>query len=463
MGRSEVRLRQQELQALDQSARTQGFQEVGQRKTVYRFGRKTEEITRKRYPWTAKVDQATGKVIENSHSGWETAARYAGAAAVPMLISETVRNETYKMASQGFIKETKAVRIPMTANQKAAEAFQDEQHLGFIPGNSDSIQDYLDDPEVRKQLCEKNGHYYLIDQRSVDKGISRFIFVPNGDFSKACTVQVWDAKTGEPIENADKLVRAVKSYCASYNSVEEGWDKEAEKIAEQMNNMYGWSGTLNAITKDEIKERRRSVVIDPSTGQARVYAAHATTFDTSDYRRGTEITLADDVKKEIAKYYDKDLMDNKEKLHEDNKPFTKLPNGPSGTNNPAPRGSGGMPPIGGLGGGRRPPGGGGGRTQDDFEVGMRGSHNGRQHRESDDGARFLRSMVDKGIATRRTWEREMLAAHDTQDFRGLSTPYQQTPNQSNEGHPVYRGDDPLYASNGQGGGSDEREKKREIS
>lgn len=300
----------------------EGYKRVGAPVRKFHNGRKVDEYTLRKYLSTAKFD-SNGDVT--SHSKAETVARYAGGVfAGPLNISKKVRDETWGMAGQGYIERKVYVTVDETPEDKKAQRIKDKQHLGYVPGKSKSIQKYLADPNIRAQLCEANGHYYMVDQRAEGQGISRIIFVPDGNFDKATSYTVCDAKTGDPIKNRDALMRHARSFCASYHDIEEGWDKEAGKIAENLNKndrLVSLNGAT--FTKEDVKKKKKSVVIDVDSGHARVYTDHRTSLDTSSYRTGTTVSLSDSVNKEIKKLYDKDLMDNKEKLHEPNQPFAK--------------------------------------------------------------------------------------------------------------------------------------------
>jgi len=95
------------------------------------------------------------------------------------------------------------------------------ERLGYDPKDPESIRAYLARPEIRAQLIKVNGHYVLPELRR--NGTSSFLFVPDGDFSKATSIRVADAKTGEKLKGKE-FHRAMNTYCSQYEDMCKGID-----------------------------------------------------------------------------------------------------------------------------------------------------------------------------------------------------------------------------------------------
>jgi hypothetical protein len=231
--------------------------------------------------------------------------------AIGLAVSETARNATITPLFQG--KVTKTIYVEQTDQGEPTVQHPDpadpSQQLRYNPEDSRSIQAYLNNPKVREKLRESNGHYFLPEKHR--QGISSFIFVPKGDFSKACSVKFWDAADGVSITDNERGLRAIRSYCAAHDNIESEWDKELTKLTESYVQKHPTVSLEDA--KALINRRRNTLVLDGDK-MARVYGKYdPNKVDTDSFRTGTIISLNEGTKKEIGRIHGKG-MEHKESL-----------------------------------------------------------------------------------------------------------------------------------------------------
>ncbi len=139
-------------------------------------------------------------------------------------LSSSCLERSWGVITKGRIEENVLVPNHETDRSRANLI----QNLGYDPTKNESIQEYLKIPRIWAQLEGRDGHFMLREER---RGrTSSFIFVPNGDFSKATSIVLSTSKTGEALKGA-QLQRAMYTFSAQYEDLKEGMEKGAEKFA----------------------------------------------------------------------------------------------------------------------------------------------------------------------------------------------------------------------------------------
>lgn len=270
-------------------------------------------------------------LVKNESGTAERIARGVGGVlvAVPTLgtalASDTVWEATMEPAIHGKAKR----KIFYDQSQTQPERLP--KKMGYDPKNNVDVQTYLARPEIRAELqSDGQGNYFLIEHRREPQGVSSFLFVPKGDFSKAYSVKFYNAKNGKAITDAAQQLRAVRSYAATIATVDEEWEKQVDEMAKKMlekdevnpeSNMYN---DLLRLKKEKIRKRRGPLVLDCKNYQARIYGKGVSlNTDISSTKTGTVIKFEDELQKTINHIHGKD-MEHKEKLQGE-KPFAKPP------------------------------------------------------------------------------------------------------------------------------------------
>lgn len=186
----------------------------------------------------------------------------------------------------------------------------------YDPNVPSTVVDYINRPEVHRELRQgKGGNLYLIEKRR--PGVSSFIFVPKGDYSKAVSVLLWNCETGGKLTNEDQIDQTAQSYCASSEHIEKEWEKGVEeKLVPsfiKLRNKGKSDEELEVLLKDPqeievckkiIMSRRRTTVLDLANHRARIYAkVDPNVTKTSDYETGFSISFDEDLTKEINKIH----------------------------------------------------------------------------------------------------------------------------------------------------------------
>ncbi len=218
-------------------------------------------------------------------------------------ISKTFREDTFTPVYDGSVKEH--VYEESTNTEQI-----NEEAVGCDPKDPTSVRKFLNDN--RHEWREANGHNFIVGKGR--KGISFFYFIPNGDVSKACSVKFWTAKNGKSVMDTAKQLRAIRTYCASFEDIETKWAQEIPNLATSlMNRDKSGIRTLEEVTK-AIKKQRRTVVIDARAGVARMYGPYdPNKVNPDSHRTGTSIELAKETKDEINRAHGKS-MEHKEPL-----------------------------------------------------------------------------------------------------------------------------------------------------
>ena len=247
-----------------------------------------------------------------------------GVAMAPLLLSKNFRDDTINPAIYGKAEEKMFVQIePKKQDDKKLK-----KQLGYIPNDRATIRAYLKQPEIRAKLQSANGHLFLPEERRIGKdGISSFIFVPNGDFSKAQSKVICKGKTGGPVTNHEELLTDIRDYVAAHSDIEKGIDEAAEKIAKFMNKKKK-EGEDGYVTVDMIKARMGPLLIDPANGEMRILPRTlGLNTDATSYRVGSKITVNEGTQKAWNRLHNSNLTEHKASLKGE-KPFKPLPRDP---------------------------------------------------------------------------------------------------------------------------------------
>lgn len=307
-------VRRADLEYLERLDAEEGFKKVGSTKTTIQ-GRAVKEYTlEKKLASTSKMGRGVERVI-----------RGLGCLALPLLIDSKYREETWQASTKGVITRKEVYVTPKPKDVKRAskaDKITNKRVLQYDPTDKVSIKAYLERPEIRANLQEEHGNYYLLEERRAGEGITSFLFVPSGDFEKATSVKVWNAQSGKPLENTEQLRRAVRSYCVVYHAVEKGWDTEAQTLLDEL---VGKDATMAVYTLEMIKKAKKSIVIDPNNHHVRVYGEAPMNLDKNSVYTGTPIDIKDkSIWKDIDTLFDKASTENKKKLDDEYRPYGHL-------------------------------------------------------------------------------------------------------------------------------------------
>lgn len=240
--------------------------------------------------------------------------------------------DLYKSAIHGKVTEHVDTELPepeLTVDQKQTRRDMETAKWGYSPRSRSSIREYIKKPEIRRDLrSDGNGNYFLPENRC--KGQSRFIFVPKGVFEDAKMVNYNKASTGLALTESSQQLRAIRTYGATIEDIDEQWDsKKAKEVAiniikkenRDANKNPGDPGYIDWKDEtalkpyiDRVKERRGSVTIDVQNKEARVYDKE-TDLNTSmsSFMTGTSISLNKESGKSVDRIHGKD-MKNEEPL-----------------------------------------------------------------------------------------------------------------------------------------------------
>lgn len=178
-----------------------------------------------------------------------------------------IDNKSFILVPQGDVN--KATVVPTRLTSLIVR-------LGYDPKIRSSIKAYLERPDIFRRLIEKNGNYYLQEERR--DGTSSFLFVPKGDFSKACSIKVSNSKTGEPL-SGDAFDKMMFTYGKQYENMIKGMEKNAKERATRAADKLIKNGDLREDEKDSWIEREqkrilksfRVAVMSPRGDHTRLY------------------------------------------------------------------------------------------------------------------------------------------------------------------------------------------------
>lgn len=172
-----------------------------------------------------------------------------------------IDNKSFILVPQGDVN--KATLVPTRLTNLIVR-------LGYDPKNRSSIKAYLERPDIFRRLIEKNGNYYLQEERR--DGTSSFLFVPKGDFSKACSIKVSNSKTGEPL-SGDAFDKMMFTYGKQYENMIKGMEKNAEERAIRKAKKEGREDDQEWIQREKKKILKsfRVAVMSPRGDHTRLY------------------------------------------------------------------------------------------------------------------------------------------------------------------------------------------------
>ena len=94
----------------------------------------------------------------------------------------------------------------------------------YNPTDRNSLLNFLSNPNVKGKMLEHSGHLVFIDTNR-----SSFIFVPNGDWGKVCSMKVQNGKNKEDLGLKD-LEDMCAKFCTGYNKFSSDWDNRLEPL-----------------------------------------------------------------------------------------------------------------------------------------------------------------------------------------------------------------------------------------
>lgn len=94
----------------------------------------------------------------------------------------------------------------------------------YNPTDRNSLLNFLADPNVKGRMLEHSGHLVFIDTNR-----SSFIFVPNGDWGKVCSMKVQNGKTKEDLGLKD-LEDMCAKFCTGYAKFSSDWGNRVEPL-----------------------------------------------------------------------------------------------------------------------------------------------------------------------------------------------------------------------------------------
>ena len=268
------------------------------------------------------------------------AAAVAVSPALPF--SRRLREETYRPLKNG--KSEKVVYVPVKNKKKADYSINEFNpntgaNEGYDPTNRQSLRDYFtqDDNKNMKKLSEASNYYFMPEQRH--KGISSFILVPkdkngNADLSKISSINVWKAKDGTSLHSQKELLLAIRTYLASIDDIESGWDKKVKDLAISLGKQRNDerkkknlpalelkdTDTLNDLIQEIRDNRGTTLVIDASNHRARIYGKDLPPGLKVDSgwgigtATGTAVYFIDEVSKEVDEIHNPKMTPHENKL-----------------------------------------------------------------------------------------------------------------------------------------------------
>lgn len=97
----------------------------------------------------------------------------------------------------------------------------------YDPTSKESILQFLTNSNVQGRLHCKGNHIIFVDH---DRG--SFLFIENGDFSKARSIIVHDGKSKNPVTNPKDLEMLVAKFCVGFNTIKADWQSRIEPMVE---------------------------------------------------------------------------------------------------------------------------------------------------------------------------------------------------------------------------------------
>lgn len=145
------------------------------------------------------------------------------------------------------------------------------ERLGYDPKNRMSVRAYLERPEIKAQMIydKTTGNYMLpVNDR---EGTSSFLFVPKGDFSKASSIVMSDAKTGESLKG-HAFSKAMHTYQSQYDDMVKGIEENVDYLTTQLRKKYGDEEIEDEELRTQVKNQFRVAVLDHKRKNTRFFS-----------------------------------------------------------------------------------------------------------------------------------------------------------------------------------------------
>ncbi|QYC86317.1 type III secretion system actin-recruiting effector Tarp [Chlamydia suis] len=104
------------------------------------------------------------------------------------------------------------------------EGLPDMSLPSYNPTDRNSLLNFLADPKVKGRMLEHSGNLVYIDP-----GRSSFIFVPNGNWDKVCSMKVQNGKNKQDLGLKD-LEDMCAKFCTGYAKFSSDWDNRVEPL-----------------------------------------------------------------------------------------------------------------------------------------------------------------------------------------------------------------------------------------
>ncbi len=104
------------------------------------------------------------------------------------------------------------------------EGLPDMSLPNYNPADRNSLLNFLANPNVKGRMLEHSGHLVFIDTNR-----SSFIFVPNGDWGKVCSMKVQNGKNKEDLGLKD-LEDMCAKFCTGYEKFSADWNNRVEPL-----------------------------------------------------------------------------------------------------------------------------------------------------------------------------------------------------------------------------------------
>lgn len=191
-------------------------------------------------------------------------------------ISKDFREEKMEMGFTGEITRTHTYSEFSPSNKKVKQVYERSNgntrrayrnELGFDPKNQKSVADRAAQLKTEGKLIGyPKDHPHLVYPEWKGGG-SRMIFCPNGDTTKAMSFKMWDADTGLPLKDKNKVMLAMYDFAIMYEEAQKGIDKAAEKLVEEINA----GNPAQAMTKEHVLRTLKSLPLEIDVTNGNVY------------------------------------------------------------------------------------------------------------------------------------------------------------------------------------------------
>lgn len=147
------------------------------------------------------------------------------------------------------------------------------ERLGYDPKNRMSIQAYLERPEIKSRMIkdDSTGNYMLPENHR--EGVTSFLFVPKGDFTKASSVILSDGKTGFALVG-HQFEKAMNTYQAQYEGTLKDKEEQVKHLTTQLAKKYEQQGIEREPQelRQEVLNEMRVAVLDHKRKNTRFFS-----------------------------------------------------------------------------------------------------------------------------------------------------------------------------------------------